>query len=818
EKKLIKIEYGIGEGFFQLNQQHAEGLYLIRAYTEWNKNFGSDFFLKEYINVFAATAKPKAEPIKNVTLVEGQNTARRLNATFDPFAIDSLHSKELTLVISFDDKKDSISLKKNGSNKYLLDYPIPAKCQFVTLQVQTKNHFSYSKTIVLDKDYLDLQFFPESGELVHGIPAIVGFKALDCNGKGKMVEGEIVDGQGTVTASFKSNQFGMGSVELTKVDSSVKFFARLLTQPKSELQKTYPLPVVAPKGNVLSVKKMGNGIQLKAASNYLLNDSITIRATCRGMIYYDIKGLLKQGNLVFSLPADKLPEGVIAFTMITDSMRPVAERLYFNEGPESRINISIATDKDLYNLRELTKLTITTTDAEGTPLNASLSVLVLNKEQMGNLQDRRQNILSYFLLSSDLKGDIEDPGIYFTKDENRYQYLDALLLTQGWRKYNYTKPVGKIQFQPESHLTVSGVVGGLFFKKKLQKETGLTMMSFGKNTSIQTQATDSMGRFNFLLNDEYGDKVNILIQSSNKSGAKKDYTITLDKKETPVIAFDHVKSVEQPDSVIHAFVEKNTERKKLADAMLLSSGKLLGEVVLKSYKMTPERKKVADAYGEPDYIIEGQAIRDKEAKWSYGLYSVLLFNFPDRVRIVTKSDGNLYAQLHNSEITLVVIDGVPVRPEQYPLIPNIPPSEVISFELIAYAKNFSTLYCEIFPQNCVNAPAWGNVIAIYTYGKKGIFGANRSVGIMKTAIPVFSSPREFYAPKHEQLKPADWLNPDLRALIHWQPSLIADSSGKASTAFYNADNTGTVQVVVEAIAENGQIGYQQVSYDVKKQH
>ncbi|MEO6730956.1 MAG: hypothetical protein ABIN01_07045 [Ferruginibacter sp.] len=77
-----------------------------------------------------------------------------------------------------------------------------------------------------------------------------------------------------------------------------------------------------------------------------------------------------------------------------------------------------------------------------------------------------------------------------------------------------------------------------------------------------------------------------------------------------------------------------------------------------------------------------------EAKWSYGLYSVLLFNFPDRVRIVTRGDGNLYAQLHNSEITLVVIDGIQVTPDQYPFIPNIPPSEVISSELIDYAKNF----------------------------------------------------------------------------------------------------------------------------------
>ena len=61
EKKLIKLENGIGDGFFDLNQTYSEGLYLIRAYTEWDKNFGTDFFFKEYIQVFAPSAKVKPD-------------------------------------------------------------------------------------------------------------------------------------------------------------------------------------------------------------------------------------------------------------------------------------------------------------------------------------------------------------------------------------------------------------------------------------------------------------------------------------------------------------------------------------------------------------------------------------------------------------------------------------------------------------------------------------------------------------------------------------------------------------------------------------
>ena len=232
EKRIVKLENGIGSGFFQLRPTYTEGLYLVRAYTQWDKNFGKDFFFKEYIRVFAPTKEKKAEPISHVTLVEGQANDRRIKASFNPFALDSLHKKALTLVVSFNNEKDTIAIKRKEGNQYLLDYPVPDNCRFITFTMLTKNHFSYTKTIAMDKDALDLQFFPESGELVQGILALVGFKALDYNGKGKEVEGEIVDSKGKVITFFKSNRLGMGTFTLTNPDTATKYFARLLTRAK----------------------------------------------------------------------------------------------------------------------------------------------------------------------------------------------------------------------------------------------------------------------------------------------------------------------------------------------------------------------------------------------------------------------------------------------------------------------------------------------------------------------------------------------------------------------------------------------------------
>jgi hypothetical protein len=251
----------------------------------------------------------------------------------------------------------------------------------------------------------------------------------------------------------------------------------------------------------------------------------------------------------------------------------------------------------------------------------------------------------------------------------------------------------------------------------------------------------------------------------------------------------------------------------------LSAGEIrLGEVIVEAYRMTPERKKVLELYGKPNQVITSKDILKREEKWSYGLYSVLMFNLPDKF-IIERTDSGLYAKVKNPEKTLVVIDGIPVKHDDYKFIPNIPPGEVSSFEIIEYAKNFPKLYQEYCPEcNPGNIPLWGNVIAIYTYAGNGIFGVSKPVGILQAAVPVFSAPREFYAPKYENIHPEEWYKPDLRALIYWEPRLMVDTYGKASTTFYNADIVGEMQVVVEAISEDGKIGYQEICYSVTKRN
>lgn len=818
EQKLIKIDQGFGNGFFQLSPIYSYGMYEVRAYTEWNRNFGSRFFYTEYIMIAGPEGQQERNVFRNITLIE-EKQGRRLQFSLDPFTTDSITQKIIPLYITVDEKKDTIRLRKNRDNQYLPDYAIPANARFVSLGVETKQHIQYNKTIVLDTTFMDLQFFPESGEMVHGLPSLLGIKLLRYDGMGQPAEGTIANSKGQMLASFKTNELGMGSVWLDRADTNEIYTARILSSSGVILPQTYSLPAVTAKGTILSVRKADQKISLNVRSNYLDQDSIVVRVSCRGIIYYDIKARLKNSSFEYTLPANVIPEGIINFTLMTRSGIPIAERLYFNERPGSRILIAGTKDRQTYTQREKTELSLAIKDSDGKPLPAHLSVMVINRTQQGSTAGLHQNILSYFLLSSDLKGEIENPGFYFSNQQEHFNDLDALLLTQGWSKYNYTREPVSFQFNPEPYLLVSGNVKGGLSNKKIIKDANLTLVTIGLPPSYDKLKTDSLGRFVFALNDTYGQSTDIFIQSADKSNKRKDYLITVDQKQSPQVFYDHRLSVQKPDSLVQAYINISIKDKKAEEAYINSvEGRTLEAVVVKSRILSDQQKLVTEKYGAAKTIIDGKAIRDKEPKWSYGLYSVLMFRFPDQLTVFRGRNGSLNARINNSEITLVVIDGIAVKSYEYSSIQSIPPSEVKSVELIPYAKNFRELLCDAFPDVCSNpnVPTTGNVIAIYTFAGKGLSGARATVGVKTTTVPVFSPTREFYAPKYEQLKPEDWRKPDIRTLVHWAPDLSSDSTGRRNLSFYNADATGKTQVIVEAISESGELGYQEFYYDVKK--
>ena len=747
EKKLIKLNHGIGDGHFDLTETLQSGTYLIRTYTEWNKNFDTDFFFEKYIQVFS---------IYDITTTKEGTSENELPST-------EIHP-EITSTINND---------------------------------------------------IDLQFLPESGELVNGLSSKVGFKALNSFGSGIPVEGTVFDNENNQVSTFKSNALGMGSFELDSVNGNKTYYAKL-----KNASKIHPLPKATLMGNVMSVVEKDKIITANISSNYLKTDSIYLNVSFRGTTLHELKAPLKNGNLKFLFSSNELPEGIIGFKMMDTNKKIVAERLYFNKRFTTDLNLKIATNKSNYSKREMTNLTLETTDGKGEFINANASILVIDKKELGEMQSLHDNILSYFLLNSELKGEIENPGYYFNENKNMLADLDALMLTQGWRHYKYSKVYETLSFNPETALTVSGTASNKSLNNK-SNQVDLTMMTFGKEEILYTQTTDSLGRFNFDLDDEFGGSLNILIQSTKKAGKKVDYDFKIDEKKSPTIVFDPKKPSKKQDPII----EKEAKRARVMDDLYIPDGSVaLDEVLLTGRNLNTAQQKVTNRFGEPDIIIDGKELKEKEKRWHSGIYDILHYNFPDKVRILRDSVGGLRIQAINNQLTLVVVDGIPVQLYEYSQLQNIPASEIISVEVIEYAKFFKTFCIKVYSplgreSECSDPRKGpqGNIVAIYTKSQKGIHSAYsyKPKGLSQITIPVFSESKTFYAPKYDKSTQDDLEWPDLRTLIHWQPILKTNDSGKVEISFYNGDATGDMMVIVEAISDNGAISYQEYTYKVK---
>jgi hypothetical protein len=77
-------------------------------------------------------------------------------------------------------------------------------------------------------------------------------------------------------------------------------------------------------------------------------------------------------------------------------------------------------------------------------------------------------------------------------------------------------------------------------------------------------------------------------------------------------------------------------------------------------------------------------------------------------------------------------------------------------------------------------------------------------GMKSYAIIGYSVIREFYSPEYENRDlPAE--RKDFRSTLYWNPVVRTDSTGIAQVEFYNSDEAGTMQVVVEGITADGKL-------------
>ena len=338
----------------------------------------------------------------------------------------------------------------------------------------------------------DVSFFPEGGYLIDGYDCCVAFKALGDDGGSVEVTGVVKNDRDETVDTLRTLHGGMGSLRFTPHTGERYYAECTMAGGKTE---RFALPSSNNLTCVLQVLQTDANFTVMVQSGRPLPKGLRLLVHCRGNLCYFREWDNELPSLIFE--RDKLPGGVLQILLLDKAGNALSERLVFNRGEEL-----VKTDMQVRgSLKQRTKVTlaVAATDPDGKPATGDFSIAVTDRTAVP--ASTSGSIYATLLLSSELRGTIETPDWYFAgRDAARVAALDALLLTQGWRRYDVPAVVRGDYAEPAYPLEVGQEIagrinkGGLWNRRKKLDRYEMRMIVPRWHYSLQVPI-DKEGRF-----------------------------------------------------------------------------------------------------------------------------------------------------------------------------------------------------------------------------------------------------------------------------------------------------------------------------------
>jgi hypothetical protein len=347
-------------------------------------------------------------------------------------------------------------------------------------------------------DKVDVTFYPEGGNSVKGLLSTVAFKVTDKEGQNLEVSGDVYSADGQAFATFSTKYGGMGTFDYIPDGKKNKVKIRY-----EDKEHTFDLPQALPKGYVMKVnnfQKQNLMLQVTKSPD-LPTIPLGVSVLCRGQVFFF--DMVEPGGepAVLKIPKADLPIGTNQITLFDAKGEVYAERLVFISPGEAELaKIKAVPNKESYKKNERITIDFTVAGKSVSPHN-SFSVSVSDASLTPDMPDAG-NIATNFLLSSELKGFIENPSYYFeSNDAARIQALDLLMMVQGWKQYEWKQMAGvkpfTHSFDTEKSLVVKGLIKGKTKEIKISMRKDTLYMD-------DTVVPDNKGVFYAYPEDFYG--------------------------------------------------------------------------------------------------------------------------------------------------------------------------------------------------------------------------------------------------------------------------------------------------------------------------
>jgi hypothetical protein len=305
---------------------------------------------------------------------------------------------------------------------------------------------------------LNVEFFPEGGEMIEGVPGRVYFMVRTPIGKPADLKGYITDGTNTVAevatltdAENPGVNRGHGRFDLTPKPGA-KYFLKI-TSPGGITPPTpngFPLPVAKADGVGLAaldaVTPWGGAIRVRLQTPQGPK-TLHVGAYARGRLIAHQKLDVEANKPVeLSLKGDEAAGGVTRITVFEEpkaeapgraQLIPRAERLVFR-GSGEHLVLNVNPDRPRYTPSDRVRLDLSAFNEKLQPVPAVLLVGVVNRSVITMADNKTDRLMpTHFLLSGEVKhpAELEHADFLLTDHPKAAVALDLLLGTQGWRRF-----------------------------------------------------------------------------------------------------------------------------------------------------------------------------------------------------------------------------------------------------------------------------------------------------------------------------------------------------------------------------------------------
>ncbi|MBR4841985.1 MAG: hypothetical protein IK006_02670 [Bacteroidaceae bacterium] len=656
---------------------------------------------------------------------------------------------------------------------------------------------------------INASFYPEGGHLILGKPCRIAFKVTDDTGFGVEATGQIEGKEIT----FGTIHDGMGWFTFTPQERRNQV---IITVDGTE--RTFSLPQAEPSGFAMTVDPCDtDSIIVKVDGTQGMSGmTLGVGLTCRGELM-DF-GTIETGSAPSEriIPLHGVPEGVCRVYLFDKNGIKYASRSFYHRSQVVKAPLlEVTSDKQSYKPFEKITLNFSLNE-KGSPFRDRFCLSVRDSRTQTNAYT--DDLRTSMLLSSDLKGFIENPSWYFDSDApERDQALDLLCLVQGWERYDWDIMTGQKAFSERHRMEESLTLNGWILSpsgKKMMSDVEVTASLVPQDktlTETYSYVTDTLGYFGFDIGAEFYEKAKFTIgaHTNHEPLIGTSARIQIDRPSIPSI-----RAYTPGELVFTGIKNKNNRKGKVQEeeddglptVINVETGFLLPDVDIDEERM----------YIDYFTFNAFDVVKDVELELDKGDYSTDLMGYllDKGYEVVLDDTGGIesingwepFFYIHNN--TKYLYQGIYEFPGS---VDTKDIKGIIVFDRPMFLMNILT-QCPLYQdylnssiQTIFGEDLYRRMMLVDVQIKEDrelstredLFKINKRI----TTVDGYSLPYSFYAPEYPN--GPIFGDVDYRRTLYWNPNVITDEDGKAQVEFYNNSITQHFNVEAAGITSSG---------------